>query len=333
MRMESLESSHIRAFRDMGHEPIPIDSETIYRDASWMMNRYTFRAVVGWVTRRANRRLLAQVVDARPDLILIFKGEWLTTGTLGRLRRLTGAPLFNYNPDHPFNPETSSALIVDAIPEYDYYLTWTKFLVPEILRGRARRVEWVPCGYDPHLHAPTTLTPEEERVYGADLMFAGTWDPEREGWLAGLADYRPAIWGNGWERVAIGSPLRKYWRGSVAYGSELAKAIAGAKIALNFIRTRDPQVKDTHNMRTFEIPACGGFMLTTRTKEQAEFFEEDKEYVAFDDPAELRAKVERYLPDESSRRTIAAAARARVLRYSYERRAEQILSLYRQVIT
>jgi spore maturation protein CgeB len=113
----------------------------------------------------------------------------------------------------------------------------------------------------------------------------------------------------------------------------LAKAIAGAKIALNFIRTRDPQVKDTHNMRTFEIPACGGFMLTTRTKEQAEFFEEDKEYVAFDDPAELRAKVERYLPDESSRRTIAAAARARVLRYSYERRAEQILSLYRQVIT
>jgi len=147
MRAESLGSSYIRAFRDAGCDPIAIDSEAIYWDVSWMLNRYTFRAVVGWVTRRANSRLLARVMEARPHLILIFKGEWLMIDTLVRMRRLTGAPLFNYNPDHPFNPETSSKLLIDAIPEYDYYLTWTKFLVPEILRGGARRAERIPSLY------------------------------------------------------------------------------------------------------------------------------------------------------------------------------------------
>ena len=45
-------------------------------------------------------------------------------------------------------------------------------------------------------------------------------------------------------------------------------------------------------MKTFEIPACGGFMLTNRTDEQLEFFAEDEGAAYYSTAAELLAAFE-----------------------------------------
>ena len=48
---------------------------------------------------------------------------------------------------------------------------------------------------------------------------------------------------------------------------------------------------DLHTSRTFEIPACGGFMLSERSKEHSDFFEENKEAIFFDSAEELFNKI------------------------------------------
>ena len=51
-------------------------------------------------------------------------------------------------------------------------------------------------------------------------------------------------------------------------------------------------------MRTFEIPAMGGLMLTSRTAEQQEFFPENEACYMYADVAELKEKIEYILANK-----------------------------------
>lgn len=71
---------------------------------------------------------------------------------------------------------------------------------------------------------------------------------------------------------------------------------------------------ESHNMRTFEVPGCGSFLLTERTKEQAEFFVEGKEIECFGDLSELVKKIEYFLEKPEQRLAVAKRGREKVLK-------------------
>ena len=85
---------------------------------------------------------------------------------------------------------------------------------------------------------------------------------------------------------------------------------------------------DDHVMRTFEIPACGAFMLAERSDSHSELFTEGLEAVFFATPGELAAQVRHYLPRAGERGRIAAAGRRKVITgsHSYADRLYEILS-------
>jgi spore maturation protein CgeB len=82
-------------------------------------------------------------------------------------------------------------------------------------------------------------------------------------------------------------------------------------------------------MRTFEVPACGGFMLAERTQEHLEIFKEDEEIVCFSTVEELVDKVRYYSNNDRARQTIAKAGYERVLNdhHTYRDRLIEIFSL------
>jgi spore maturation protein CgeB len=83
--------------------------------------------------------------------------------------------------------------------------------------------------------------------------------------------------------------------------------------------------------RTFEIPACGGFMLHERTDEVLNFFEEGAEIACFSDEVELVDKVRYYLTHESEREKMRRAAHERcVCHYSVDGLAAFIIRRYQE---
>lgn len=86
--------------------------------------------------------------------------------------------------------------------------------------------------------------------------------------------------------------------------------------------------RDKVSTRTFEIPACKGFMLHEDNAEIRSLFEPGTEIDVFDTPEALYAKVEHYLarPDRRAE-MIERAYRRAVPAYSYYERAEELMAI------
>lgn len=104
--------------------------------------------------------------------------------------------------------------------------------------------------------------------------------------------------------------------------SELSKFIAGNKSRSGI---SDMKFLDQIKARNFEIPGCGGFLLTGRAENLESYYEIGKEIVCFDDVGDLIEKVRYYLSHEGERATIAQSGYQRTLReHTYPQRFTEI---------
>ncbi|MEM7623196.1 MAG: glycosyltransferase [Planctomycetota bacterium] len=78
--------------------------------------------------------------------------------------------------------------------------------------------------------------------------------------------------------------------------------------------------------RVFEVPACGGFLLTGDAEDLGAYFVEGEEIEVYRTGDELIEKIRRYLDDDTARDRIARAGHGRVLReHTYAHRLHAIL--------
>jgi spore maturation protein CgeB len=86
---------------------------------------------------------------------------------------------------------------------------------------------------------------------------------------------------------------------------------------------RPPQIKG----RNFEVPGCGGFLLTERVPHLERYFELDREVAVFDGTDDLAVKVRFWLEHEDERRQIAEAGYRRVIsEHTYDHRFAAIFT-------
>jgi len=277
--------------------------------------------------------LLQNVVDERnPGLVVVLKGLHLAPSDVRKLRG-SDRVVVNINHDDFFSryPLNWSRIQRAAIPEYDAILTTREVNVEEI-RPINPNVEFFPFAYEPSIHRPVPIPPEETALWNADVAFVGTYAPLRTALLEHLVTNVPAryaIWGSGWHHLKKSSPLRPYVHFRPIVLDDLCKATGGAKISLGFLRKEN---RDEYTQRTFEIPACGGLLLAERTARHAAFYREGIEAEFFDpnSPAELCDKVRGLLKDDARRMGIRDAGRKAVARsgQTYDDRARQILKLF-----
>lgn len=269
-----------------------------------------------------------------PDLIIIFKGFHIWPKTINKIKNKKKCLIFCFNSDNPFNlssPGASNKNILNSIPYYDCYFTFARILLEAIKKAGAIEVKHLPFGFDLKLHRPIEPTSEEKAIYANDLVFVGSWDDEREYWLKGLTDFDLGIWGEDyWSKRCKDRQLRKRWRGEAVYGEDQSRVLNSAKISLNILRIQN---KGSHNMRTFEAPACKAFVLSERSLEIEDFFKEDEEIVYFSSPLELQDKARYYLKHHQERERIARSGYKRCISsgYSYTDRARKILEIYNKL--
>lgn len=325
----SLVMSYFRSFKKLGFDDIKIfgDEKEYWQDLKSLKNRYTHRLFWKIFALRTNKNFLNKVIEFKPDLVLIFKGWFYHPKTIKKIKEiLPNTKLFCFNPDNPFNTwhhGVSNDWIRASIPYYDAYFTPKKFLIEEIKEHGRKAVFYLPCGYDPEIHYPIEVKDSKEReYYGSDVAFIGTYDEEREWWLNQIKDYNLKIWGNDWWKA--NKELQKKWMGKAAYGEEFAKICNSSKIVLNIIRKQDAT---SHNMKTFEIPACKGFVLSNYSQEAVEFFPENIAAIYFKNVQELKEKIDFYLNNELKRYEIIENSYNILIngRHKYSDRLEEIL--------
>ena len=283
------------------------------------------RAAVG----ELNHALESEVERSEAEMLLVFKGTFITGDTIARIRA-AGTRAYCFYPD--LSTRTHGPYIPRALREYDWVFTTKRFGIADMSQHLGvTRASVLPHAYDPDLHRPLELHARDRERYGCDASFIGTWSPKKESILASLREQLPSanirIWGGQWSRAR--HPLvRQVASAHPIEGDEYVRAICASTINLAILseKRRGASSDDQITSRTFHIPACGGFMLHERTEELGEFLVEGESVACFNGVDELAAQVTRFLGDSAARRAIADRGRAAVVpRHGWDARIKDIL--------
>jgi hypothetical protein len=279
------------------------------------------------VYKKSNDDLLKLVCDYNPDFIWLFKGADIFPDTVRKIRKM-GYTVIVYNADHPFrffSRGSGNAFIEQSIPEYNLYLTYSRTIAAELAVHYPKlRTCVIPFGHSVDEETYSVISQEQEVIRPC---FLGNPDSYRAEYIKHLLNkgINVDVYGHGWNNFLPRSEGLQIF--GAVLGLDMYKTLRRYRVQLNFLR---PHNANSHNMRTFEAPACGAIMLAEETEEHIEFFRTDIEAFYFTDKKTLTEKV-RYLLSMSAvdANDIRNRARNRSVNmaYTYRDRASQVINI------
>ena len=301
-----------------GHTVIPFDIAG-YEPGHALLRKVAFRAVMGPHVQRLNRELLAAADAHGVDVLWADKVLGLQPSTLRAMRR-RGIVTVSYMIDNAFGPRRDPGwrLYMRDLREFDLHVTQRDVSVRDYEQRGARRVLKIQTAYEPTLHYPPPAGwSDVNRTRG--VSFIGNPYDQRAEFLLRLAtEFQVPLTISGskaWRSALPPERLQALFSGEDGlYHEAYREAIWASKINLSFLTHSN---QDEYAHKSFEIAACGGFLLAERSEGHSRKFREDEEAVFFTGVEECAAKIRRYLPDEAGRARIAAAGQARAVESGY----------------
>jgi len=183
----------------------------------------------------------------------------------------------------------------------------------------ARRPDW---------YAALDELPTPERRLALESLL--TWEATRQYRLScvrSILGFAPLIVGDeGWlpQLGRTGD-----WRRlpPLDYYADLPRFYPLSAVSLN---CTSRQMAGAVNQRVFDIPACGGFVLTDRREQMDDLFEPGTEVIAYDSPDKIPALTAELLGDPVRRESVSRAARTRILaEHTYALRLRTLLAAMR----
>jgi spore maturation protein CgeB len=316
------------ALRRLGNRVEHIDLRELLPHTRWV-DRLIWRFGGQWFTPSIFRQLNIMLSGRRFDLCHVDSGE-LITPRLIRCLREHAPQILNYNIDDPTGERDRARFIAyrRSLPFYDLCIVMRPQNVVEAQQLGARHVVRAYRSADEVAHAPRTLTEEDRNHWRSEVLFLGTWFPERGAFLLDLIKrgIPLTICGPNWHKAPEWPALQSHWRTDALHGENYAKAIQCAKINLGLLSKGN---RDLHTTRSLEIPALGGLLCAERTSEHRTMYEEGKEALFWSDVEECAAMCRLALSDDDLRRRISLAGRARVMANGHynEKMMKHILEL------
>ena len=324
-----------------------LGGEILYFDFMTLLERYGRAAM--------NRRLWEVVRAEHPDVLfsVLFQDQLLPR-TLRRISEETDTVTCNWFCDDHWRFDNFSRYWA---PCFNWVVTTDAAAVPRYHQmgyAHVMHSQWA-CNH--HLYRHLHLPPAHE------VTFVGQPHGNRREMVALLADRGVPItaWGNGWEagRVTQEEMIRLFNQSRInlnlanasyappapharlirAVQRRGARALAqlpgGASLREALYRGPLRHLADTLTApvayreqikgRNFEVPGCGGFLLTNQVDGLAQYYEIGREIVCFSDTADLLEKIHYFLQHEEERLAIAQAGYTRTLNeHTYTRRFTEI---------
>lgn len=308
----------INALRRLGHDARSLDPWTPVDNLPLVPERLTD----AWVVRTGcvglaglvERWLFRRIGRDTFDVVLVDHGELVSASCVRRFKTVASR-VVNYNQDNPYvsRDRRKWRLFLKALPFYDLVVTPRGTSVAAARRAGARRVIEVRQAADEAVHRPIDLSAEDRQRYGADVVFVGTWMPERGPFMLRLIERGVPlrIYGPRWNKAPEYERLRPHVRLGTLEGYDYVKAIRGGAIAIGLLSKGN---EDLYTTRSLEVPAIGTLLCAERTSAHLEMYVDGAEAVFFDDADECADLCLSLLqrPDDIAR--IAEAGRRRVTR-------------------
>jgi spore maturation protein CgeB len=309
-----------RAVRALGHEVIAFnDRDHLFPGRLRRKMNLLQKISVEAISRRLHRLAL----KLWPDAVLITGGHRITRRALkGLPGRKMPTVLWTTDPPQPCD------IMLTTAPYYHYIFCQGSEYIDIFRQQGIKSAQWLPIACDPQIHSRVDMTAADQRKLGNDVVFVGSYYPNRAESLEQLSTFNLGVWGPGWEVLPLGSPLQPFIRAAHTTPATWVRIYSASKIVLS-IHYRDPHRRlPVHQAspRVFEAMACGAFGLTDRQKDVLSMFKDGEHLAVFDDAVDLKQKVSYFLAHPAERNRIAACGRREVLKkHTYTHRIETLL--------
>ncbi len=275
------------AIQDRGIKTCVFDTMPYLYEGAKLFRSLRYRTRSGLNISRLNKDLLDVIVKSNDITHIWFdKAIMIWPSTLRKIKKITDAVLVHYTPD-PQILFHRSRHFINSVRLYDLLFTTKPCELDLYKELGARSVHLTYQAYDENRFYPREPSEQDFIKYNTDVVLIGHYEKYRADCIKAIVDssVKVKVWGEYWERYAKWHP----WARNVVMGRSIicdqyCLALSSAAICLGLLSRFIPESTTT---RSFEIPACGGFMLADRTKEHLELFEEGKEAEFFSSKEEL----------------------------------------------
>lgn len=297
---------------------VGVDSDALFAGFGRLRYAIEWRVFFTARSRALNAELLRVAEAERPDVVWIDKGTWVFPSTLRRLAA-AGVFLVHYNTDallpHARTARWQYTLLRRTIAQYDLAFTTNLPDHAALSRSMPGRIELTHLAFDPVRFNGEPIPEEQRRRWASDVLFVGHWEPRTERGIRALRTEGIAVrvHGHGWKRAASTDLPGSIHPGHIG-SDEYVFALKSSKIGLGFVSEWNG---NQTACRSFEIPACGTFLLALRTQQHAQQYLEGEEAEFFADEDELVRKTRSYLRDDALRTRVAAAGHKKVFTADY----------------
>jgi spore maturation protein CgeB len=258
----------------------------------------------------------------RVDLVLFIHGLNVPASIPETLRR-GGYRTALFCTESPYETDKEA----NAAMFYDWVFTSERAAVSLFTHTLPDRVHYIP-----HAFNPTTHTPAGPQADPCDVFFCGTRYPERDALLNGVD----------WTGINVIDKTLDYQRhdkaraiSQIVENHVVASHYRSAKISLNQHRqvrdfttktTIPPGSAESLNPRAYEVPACGGFLISDARAELADVFGDS--VPTYTDSASLERLIRYFLSHEDERQTLAGRQATAVQGHSWTHRTRTMLDLW-----
>lgn len=257
-----------------------------------------------------------------PDVVLIVRGIAFNHEALAQAKRLFGWWV---------EKEERTPEALRELGLFDWY-----FFLAESSVEQAKASGFNNVSYQSHAVNPSRFyeIPGSAKKY--DVCFVGNWSSHRQKYIDTVLKVTSnvAIYGRKWRRNNIdNAKIFRSVKGRWIDGEALNKLYNESRIVLNVTNWGAGVGKGRSgmNMRVFEVPASGAFLLTDESREMADFLTPGVHVGVFDesDLQGFEKRLRHYLEHPEEREAIAKAGNAHVRqKYTYDSAVEKFISAY-----
>jgi len=274
-----------------------------------------------WDLKQLNKRLLKVARMNRPDICLMIGGHRISSETVKDLKR-EGIRTVLWTIDAPvgFGP------VIDVARDYDHVFCGGTEAIEILSNHNIGKLHWLPFAYDDFLHKAPEISQHDREKYAHDIVFVGSFYPNRREMLKELADYDLGIWGPDWKKGLRNHPLEKCIKGEDLKPEEWLKVFNTAKIII-VIHYQDGITPCYQaSPKVYETLASRGLVMCDNQKDVKTLFEDQKHLVIYNDAKDLKNKIDHFLTDDKKRNDIVQAAQNEVgENHTYKNRIKKML--------